>query len=265
MCDNRFMKDPPADAAEAPASKPAGDNLNFAPAASESLAALSAKVNAAIPEDVDQFQADQIPWNNPHWHPAHGGLYRNVYLHVTDPLHISLPLYSFLQTAGPYVYTTDVSTNTATLHLEVPVENGRSSNEKIEVTAQILDRDGKTVLTLSQSGDVAAGAGAQLNLSGALNHPQLWEPDYAYLYHVAISLHAGGETVDTSDAPLGIRTVRWDAKTDDGEVIAHQKVVVLDDRASQGVLDRHHRAISISPHHRVEHIVEFTLGHRLQP
>ena len=25
MCDNRFMKDPPADAAEAPASKPAGD------------------------------------------------------------------------------------------------------------------------------------------------------------------------------------------------------------------------------------------------
>ena len=103
MCDNRFMKDPPADAAEAPASKPAGDNLNFAPAASESLAALSAKVNAAIPEAVDQLQADQIPWNNPHWHPAHGGLYRNVCLHVTDPLHISLPLYSFLQTAGPYV------------------------------------------------------------------------------------------------------------------------------------------------------------------
>ena len=32
------------------------------------------------------------------------GIYRNVKLHVVDPLHISLPLYSFLQTAGPYVY-----------------------------------------------------------------------------------------------------------------------------------------------------------------
>ncbi len=46
-----------------------------------------------------------------------------------------------------------------------------------------------------------------------LEHPQLWEPDYAYLYHVAISLRVGGKTVDTSDIPLGIRTVRWDAQT----------------------------------------------------
>ncbi len=74
---------------------------------------------------MDELQADQIPWNNPHWHPAHGGLYRDVCLHVTDPLHISLPLYSFLQTAGPYVYATDISTNAATINLEVPVENGR--------------------------------------------------------------------------------------------------------------------------------------------
>jgi beta-galactosidase len=197
MCDNRFMKDPSVDESSA----------------NPVLSEISAKVNARVPEDVDQLQADQIPWNNPHWHPAHGGLYRNVYLDVTDPLHISLPLYSFLQTAGPYVYATDISTNAATINLEVPVENGRFSNEKIEVTAKVLDRDGKTVLTLKQKGKVAAGANAKLNLSGVLNHPQLWEPDYAYLYHIAISLRVGGKTVDTSDVPLGIRTVRWDAQT----------------------------------------------------
>jgi len=222
MCDNRFMKDPPVDES----------------AVNPQLSEISAKVNAQIPEDVDQLQADQIPWNNPHWHPAHGGLYRNVYLHVTDPLHISLPLYSFLQTAGPYVYTTDVSTNSATVNVEVPVENGRSSNEKIEVVAQVLDRDGKTVLTLNQNGEVAAGASAKLNLAGEIKNPQLWEPDYAYLYHVAISLRAisgpgvspvsfngssdASEThrrdayataTDTTEIPLGIRTVRWDAQT----------------------------------------------------
>ena len=80
-----------------------------------------------IPEDVDKIAADQIPWNNPHWHPAHGGIYRNVYLHVVDPLHISLPLYSFLETAGPYVYATDVSEKSAKVNLEVPVNNGRKS------------------------------------------------------------------------------------------------------------------------------------------
>jgi beta-galactosidase len=214
MCDNRFMKDPMEPGTQNAGEQSLGPNkMNFAPPASGGLAALSAKVNSAIPENVDDLQADQIPWNNPHWHPAHGGLYRNVYLHVTDPLHISLPLYSFLQTAGPYVYATEVSTNAATINLEVPVENGRASDAKIEIAAQILDRDGKAVLTLNQSGEVAAGASAKLNLSGALNNPQLWEPDFAYLYHVAISLRVGGETVDTSAVPLGIRTVKWDAQT----------------------------------------------------
>jgi beta-galactosidase len=200
-CDNRFMKDPPAGLGE----EGTADN----PLLSE----ISARVNAAIPEDVGQIQADQIPWNNPHWHPAHGGLYRNVYLHVTDPLHISLPLYSFLQTAGPYVYATDISTNAATLHLEVPVENGRGMDESIGVGAQILDRDGNTVLTLTETGRVAAGGKTQINLTSTLVRPQLWEPDYPYLYTAAIALRGGGETVDTSTVGVGIRTVRWDAQT----------------------------------------------------
>lgn len=199
MCDNRFMKDPLDDGTTS--------------LANPSLAQLQAKVNAAVPEDVDQLQANQIPWNNPHWHPAHGGLYRDVYLHITDPLHITLPLYDFLQTTGPYVYTTAVSTNEATIHLEVPVENGRDADETVEVMAQILDRNGTPVLTLSQTGTVPTGGKTQVNLSGTLSHPELWEPDYPYLYHVAISLRANGETVDTDAEPLGIRTVRWDAGT----------------------------------------------------
>jgi beta-galactosidase len=217
MCDNRFVKDPSAEpGAEMPGSpdkKTATEKFNFTPPASGGLAAISARVNAAIPEDADKLQANQIPWNNPHWHPAHGGIYRNVYLHVTDPLHISLPLYSFLQTAGPYVFASDISSNAATINLEVPVENGRAAAAKYEVTAKILDREGKTVLTLNQGGEVAAGAKAKLNLSGSLNRPELWEPDYAYLYRVAISLRVGGKTVDTSEIPLGIRSVHWDAQT----------------------------------------------------
>ncbi len=192
MCDNRFMKDPMED---------------------QQLSEISAQVNAGMPEDVDQIQADQIPWNNPHWHPAHGGLFRNVYLHVTDPLHITLPLYSFLQTAGPYVYATDIATNAAMINLEVPVENDRDIGEKIEVVAQIVDRDGQPVLTLNQSGDVAAGTSRQLNLSGVLDHPQLWEPDSPYLYQVALALRAGGQIVDTTEIPLGVRTVHWDVAT----------------------------------------------------
>lgn len=199
MCDNRFMKDP----------LPGADGKDDSP----SLAQLSARVNQAIPEDVDAIAADQIPWNNPHWHPAHGGIYRNVKLYVTDPLHISLPLYSFLQTAGPYVWCTDISTNTATVHVEVPVENGRATKADAVLETVVLDRDNQPVLTQQQPATIAAGQHTEFHVTGTLPAPRLWEPDYPYLYRVVCRVRVGGETVDSTTIPLGIRTVRWDAHT----------------------------------------------------
>ncbi len=216
MCDNRFMKDPlgsepGAKPGPANASKKAGQDLNIAPAASPSLAELSAKVNAAIPEDVDKIQADQIPWNNPHWHPAHGGIFRNVRLYVVDPLHISLPLYSFLQTAGPYAYATGISSESARISLEVPIVNGREGNTDVELRAEVLDRDDKSVLTLTRSGQVAKGANALFMVDGTIRNPRLWEPDYPYLYRVLCTLRVNRDVVDSCEIPLGIRSVRWDA------------------------------------------------------
>ena len=93
----------------------------------ENLQSRLAKEAVAIPETVADLQANQIPWNNPQWHPPMGGIYRDVKLIVTDPLHVSLPLYDFLQTAGPYIYATDISQKSATVTVEVPFQNGHST------------------------------------------------------------------------------------------------------------------------------------------
>jgi beta-galactosidase len=211
MCDNRFMKDPlgkEASSSEAPAAE---NPLNVNPTASPNLAAMETKFNSTIPDTVEELQAYQIPWNNPHWHPAHGGIYRNVRLYVTDPLHISLPLYSFLQTAGPYVYATEISAESAKVNLEVPIENSRSTGEKVELVAQVLDSGGNAVLTMRHEGEVVPGASATFSVSGLLPKPELWESDYPYLYRVACALEVNGQTVDTSEIPLGIRTVKFTA------------------------------------------------------
>jgi beta-galactosidase len=194
MCDNRFMKDPPDDG-------------------EENLAQLSAKVNAAIPQNADEIQADQIPWNNPHWHPAHGGIYRNVRLYVTNPLHISLPLYSFLKTAGPYVYATDITEKSAKINLEVPVQNEREKNAATKLRVEIFNHDGKSILILNQNKKSAAGAGTQFDLSGIIEKPKLWEPDYPYLYRIVCSLRVNGKTIDSMEIPFGIRSVRWNVDT----------------------------------------------------
>jgi len=197
MCDNRFLKNP----------MPSG---NAGDTGTENLTAFETKINAQIPDDVAAIQADQIPWNSPQWHPAMGGIYRNVILHVTDPLHISLPLYEFLQTEGTYVYTTDVSANSAKVHAEIPIENGRATDEAIEVNLSIVDIHGTSIGNLSKNATVAAGASTKATLEMTVPSPNLWQPDNPYLYRAICSVHVHGTVVDTQEVPFGIRTAHWD-------------------------------------------------------
>jgi len=210
MCDNRFMKDPAGSEASTAEGGSAGNATKSNSTPKADLGA-PAKLNADIPETVEELQAFQIPWNNPRWHPAHGGIYRNVRLYVLDPLHMALPLYSFLQTAGPYVYATDISAQSATVHVEVPIENSRRTGEKVELVALVLDRSGTAVLTMRREVDVVAGASAKLILSGSLPKPEFWESDFPYLYRVVCALEVNGQKVDTTEIPLGIRSVKWTA------------------------------------------------------
>ena len=203
MCDNRFMKDPldPSISAQAATNEKTHPNL----------AKLSEQFNESIPKNLADLKADQIPWNNPHWHPAHGGLYRNVRLHLTDPLHISLPLYSFLETAGPYAYATEITEKSALIGLEVPARNERTTAAEVELHAEIFDAAGRSVLNFTDKKSVAAGASIEFKFSAPLAHPRLWEPAYPHVYRVVSALRVAGETIDTSEIPLGIRHVRWDA------------------------------------------------------
>lgn len=202
MCDNRFMKDPldPSISAQAATDEKTHPNL----------AKLSEQFNESIPENLEDLKADQIPWNNPHWHPAHGGLYRNVRLHLTDPLHISLPLFSFLETAGPYAYATEITEKSALIGLEVPTRNERSTAEEVELHAEVFDASGHSVLVFTDKKSVAAGASVDFKFSAKLASPHLWEPAYPHVYRVVSSLRLAGQIIDTTEIPLGIRHVRWD-------------------------------------------------------
>ena len=214
MIDNRFMRDPLDPATEAEIARLNGAATTAAPAlssaANPNLATLHAAINKTIPDQLEDLRADQIPWNNPHWHPAHGGLYRNVRLIVTDPLHISLPLYSFLETAGPYAYATGISPASAKIGLEVPVQNGRSPAQSVALHAEVFDADGRSVLAFHRTQPIAAGASFTFNVGGELAQPRLWEPAYPHVYRVVCSLRAGNQIVDTAEIPLGVRAVKWD-------------------------------------------------------
>jgi beta-galactosidase len=163
--------------------------------------------------ELARIAATELPWNSPHWHPAHGGIYRNVYLHITDPLHISLPLYNSLRTVGAYIYASDISAKSAVVQVEVPVQNERPAAANVEMNVEIRDRDGKTVATMRETKSVPRGEQEMFKVSATVISPELWEPDYPYCYKAVCSLKAEGQAVDNCNVPFGIRSVRWDAAT----------------------------------------------------
>ncbi len=78
---------------------------------------------------------------------------------------------------------------------------------------EIQDREGNPVLSLKKAIAVPAGGQETVELTGSLNAPQLWEPDYPYIYKAVCSIISSKQAVDTAEIPFGVRYVGWDTKT----------------------------------------------------
>lgn len=157
--------------------------------------------------------ASSLPWNNPHWHPAHGGIYRNVWIHALNPVHLTLPVFSDLGTTGTYVFATKISPQSAELGIEAQVRNSTGKPADIRLKAEVLDRDGNIVARMEEARTLNAGETREVKLAGTLKNPQRWEPAYPYLYSVRLKLEKNGKPSDETTIPFGVRSVRWDVQT----------------------------------------------------
>lgn len=131
-----------------------------------------------------------------------GGIYRNVYLVVTDPLHVTW--------YGTFVSTPSVSTSAATVKIKTEIKNDAASAKTCLVRSIIVDSSGNEVTRIESSKNVAAGAlDTFVQTSGAFT-PHLWSPATPYMYKVYTEVYDGSAAVDNFQSPLGIRSVRWD-------------------------------------------------------
>lgn len=169
---------------------------------------LAVMVDNTFPYKADGTD-DVLSWHDSHWHPTHGGLYRNVYLHVTDKLHVTLPLYSFLETQGTYVYASNITKETADVTVEAEVFNEYDTPKPVEYIVEIEDREGNVVLSMNDNKEIAAGEKYIFSKTGTLEDPHRWSPEYPYLYKAITKLQVAGKVVDVYETPLGIRTSQF--------------------------------------------------------
>ena len=160
---------------------------------------------------VDDTEGQDIcAGNDSHWQPVLGGLYRNVRIHVTDPLHVTLPYYTFLKTEGVYVGVPSLTPLEADVHMTTEVANDYTQDTLCEITNDFQDADGKIVLTLTASQTIKAGELFKFDQNGKIRKPHPWSVDDPYLYQVITRVKKAGSVVDQITTPLGIRTVGFD-------------------------------------------------------
>lgn len=145
-----------------------------------------------------------------------GGIVGPVNLHIVDPVHIPLNIYSPLNQWGTNIGTVAIEGNAAALRFQVNVENNSEAPKDVSLTTRVLDANGRVQLTLLARHTIAAGSAFLFDHSGKVGNPQLWYPANSpygapYLYRVVNTIEAGNGHVDSVAEYFGIRTITWDA------------------------------------------------------
>lgn len=150
-----------------------------------------------------------LTWNHEHWHPTHGGIYRNVFLYTLDKLHVTLPLYDNLKTQGSYVHTSKVSAESAVVTVETEIQNNYTTAQTVNFEAQIVDHAGKVVETISTTGIVKAGEKSIFKGSATIANPKRWFTRNPYLYKAVSIVKIGRKVTDVSETQFGIRSFNF--------------------------------------------------------
>ena len=144
------------------------------------------------------------------WYPG-GGIYRNVWLVKTSPVHVDQ--------WGISVTTPEISAQSATVEIKTKIANLSTAAAQVRVATQIfkLSPDGKPEGAALASSTAAAltiapGATAPHEVKLDLAKPKLWDIGSPERYTAVTLVQQNGKVVDRYETPFGIRTIEFTAK-----------------------------------------------------
>lgn len=152
-------------------------------------------------------------WNDRNFNANYGGIPKNVFLHITDKLYQTLPLYSNLGTTGTYIYATDIDIpgRKAIIHAESEVRNDDCKERTFTFFAKILDAEGKEVAHFNSEHLVLQpGETRTVKIQQSVSDLHFWSWGYGYLYTVKTLLKADdGSKIDDVITRTGFRKTKF--------------------------------------------------------
>jgi beta-galactosidase len=136
------------------------------------------------------------------WYPG-SGIYRNVWLTVTNPIHI--------EHWGTFVTTPDVTDEKASLKIETVVLNENSESADVELLTKILDPNGNEIENTNSTEKISANGKNKFIQELEIKNPERWDITSPALYTAVSNVIVDGKIVDSYETPFGIRTFKFDA------------------------------------------------------
>ncbi|MBI2513276.1 MAG: discoidin domain-containing protein [Opitutae bacterium] len=137
-------------------------------------------------------------------HQFSGGIYRNVWLVVTDPLHVTW--------FGTSVTTPQVSADAGVVNVKTEITNQSPAPKDCTVRTDVVDPHGELAVSISSTKRIAPGRTETFDqTSTSIANPALWSPEQPALYTVKTTVLDGERPVDDFVSPLGFRWFKFTA------------------------------------------------------
>ncbi len=167
-------------------------------------------------------------------HVFSGGIYRDVYLSVTNPLHVAWN--------GTFVTTPTVSKDNATVNVKTTIENNSITTKQFTLKTVIVDSNNKQITEMVSSQSIDANQTLDIEqLSAEISKPKLWSPDTPTLYKAITTIFENDSDVDSLvdsyQTQFGFKWVEWTADKGfflNGEHLYLEGVNVHQDHAGWG-------------------------------
>ena len=176
-------------------------------------------------------------------HQFTGGIYRDVYLNVTDDVHVTwygtfvttpdLTNPGFDESAvnvlDSYTSELEIKENLAkkqsNVNVQTEIKNDSSKAKQVQVRQQIVDEENTIVAEFSsKEKTIASGEIYNFNdTSEKIKDIKIWDTENPYMYKVYTTVYADGQPVDVYESPLGFR---WAQYKNDGFYLNGEKTLL---------------------------------------
>lgn len=137
-------------------------------------------------------------------HQFSGGIYRDVYLNITDKLHVDVH--------GTFFYAPEITKTSAVCEAQIEICNNYSENKSFIIKTEIKSPKGN-VVAQTESSETIENPGRKIvkQLFPVISGPELWSPENPVLYKALTTVLLDGKIVDRYETTFGLRKFEWTA------------------------------------------------------